>query len=151
MVKFGKRFASALAELSSLRTEVADWACIDYGYHKTVLFRIVQTTEGSKPPILVRSEITGEEPVTEGAGEDDNFRRSLLNDLADVDDCFEEQCQLIRLLFEDDANTELHVEGRQLLAVLNRWCVLNYLAVLKIVKYAAHTATHLQPSVSCVS
>ena len=63
MVKFGKQFALALAELSSLHAEAASWPCIDYRYHKDVLWRMIETTAGSKPPLVLRSEISGEEPI----------------------------------------------------------------------------------------
>jgi hypothetical protein len=65
-----------------------------------------------------------------------SFQRSLLGDIVDVDDCFSQKCQELRDLFEgaESADAAALFEGRQLLAVLQRWSVLNYLAVLKIVK-----------------
>ena len=72
-MKFGRTFASALAELTAVRSEVATWPRIDYKYHKLVLYAMIRRARGAKPPLLMRTEITGEEPMLDASADDDAY------------------------------------------------------------------------------
>ena len=86
MVRFGKQFANACSELTALVPELATWPRIDYKYHKVVLYEVLTRATGSKPPLLIRTDITGEEPMIDSAVDDEAFCRALLSDIVDVTD-----------------------------------------------------------------
>ena len=71
MVKFGKNFTAALVELTELRPEVAQWPRIDYKYHKNVLYGSVLRAARTPQPVLMRTEITGGEPMIDASADDD--------------------------------------------------------------------------------
>ena len=134
-MKFGRRFVLALEEMHQLWAPIEHWPNINYKYHKAQIY-MTMAKRGSHPLLNRLADLSGAEPLIDSAA-DDAFRRSLLADIAMIDENFLQHCTLLRALhdelvvFPDDAAL---AEGRNLLAVLNRWCALNYLGALKIVK-----------------
>ena len=134
-MKFGRRFILALEEMHQFWPASEYWPNINYKYHKAAIYNTI-ARRGSHPSLSRLADLTGAEALVDGSL-DDAFRRSLLADIASVDDTFLQHMVMLRTLhdrlIEQEDATALS-EGRNLLAVLNRWCALNYLAVLKIVK-----------------
>lgn len=134
-MKFGRRFILALEEMHQFWPASEYWPNINYKYHKAAIYNTI-ARRGSNPSLSRLADLTGAEALVDGSL-DDAFRRSLLADIASVDDTFLQHMVMLRTLhdrlIEQEDATALS-EGRNLLAVLNRWCALNYLAVLKIVK-----------------
>ena len=133
MVKYGLQFQNGLAGLS---TKSRAWAHVDYIYYKGAIKTMLSLCENEPQRRLLQIG-----PLPDFAGEcvdevrtlDDTFRRSLLADIADVDASFTSQCLALRE-HVDLADVMLRLEGRETLLELHRWAILNYLAVLKIVK-----------------
>ena len=127
MVKYGRAFHTGLARLS------VDWAHVDYDYYKAAL-KAMANAEAT----VLHTDFSGEGAEAEGMrAMDAAFRRSLISDIIEVDQCFERQCATLRERLdaaEANGNTDDQLVCREILLTLHRWSALNYLAVLKIVK-----------------
>ena len=143
MVKYGRKFSSGLTDLTS----TSGWAHIDYLFYKQALRTMLHAAKhGSTPsqpfPLAgftgragLQADSVGALSEADSVGAlDQAFRRSLLADIADVDECFCRQCALLRERLDLAAGDDARAGCRAALLELHRWSVLNYLAVLKIVK-----------------
>ena len=82
MVKYGRAFHKGLARLS------VDWAHVDYDYYKAAL-KAMANLEAT----VLHTDFLGEGAEAEGMrAMDAAFRRSLLSDIFEGDQCFGRQC-----------------------------------------------------------
>ena len=138
MVKYGLQFQDGLA---GLHADIRAWAHVDYIYYKHAIKVMLGSVKNDPCQLTMSSDFSGEggEKSDSVRELDATFRRSLLADIADVDECFAAQCLALRakvavLSNDEDVDVITRLDGRKQLLELHRWAVLNYLAVLKIVK-----------------